>query len=382
MRAGKRGRSSLKKLTEIQKRWLWFRARNQVRRSRRSSQSSESVSPPTVQQNPNPKFIVPPTSIIAPHQYEGRGSRRKLFHYVRPPSLFSLRRNFVEVASYFQHLRHQIYRDKVKHELPRGIDFEAIETVSPGAALVMAAELYRWQLFIGRRLHAVHQDRWNPDVAYIFNNMGLFDLLDTPNAQPAKAATGSVEVLRYRSGTEVVGRKCDDMLLHLTEISGPIHAEHFIYDGLIEALKNSKQHAYSEPGQWFGVPAGTWFMSGSFDKANKILTAAVYDLGVGIPHTLPRAGMWEHIRPVISLGTTDDGQMIKAAMEYGRTRTQLPERGNGLPTMMRILDHHKGYLRIISGTGEALYDSLSKTTTSKNHKVALGGTLIEWSISQ
>ncbi|KQU90018.1 hypothetical protein ASD12_27885 [Mesorhizobium sp. Root102] len=220
----------------------------------------------------------------------------------------------------------------------------------------------------------------------MFRSLGLFDFLDTPD-RPAPVdlpASHPVQILKYRSDTDVIGAKCDDLLEHLAEISGPINADNFIYDGLIEALKNSKQHAYLEPDEWFGVAPGTWFMSGSYDRASKSLTAAVYDMGVGIPRTLPRATIWEGIRGALAAigGTTDDAQMIQAAMEYGRTRTTLQGRGNGLPTMMRILDHHRGYLRIISGTGEAIYDSVRGVITATNHRVALGGTLIEWSISK
>jgi hypothetical protein len=372
----------VKLLTEERKEWLRRRAANELKRTQRCGGASFS-STPIRPKDPNPRFPLPHSSIVPAHQYVSRGARRKLYHFVRPPGVLSLRKNFVDTAGFFQHLRHQIYRDEVKQEYPRGIDFEALNEVSPAAALIMAAELYRWQLFAKRKLSAVHQDEWNPDVARIFQDMGLFDFLDTPNARASKSATGnSIEVLKYRVGSEVIGTTCDDLLSHLTEISGPLNAQNFIYDGLIEALKNSKQHAYSEPEEWFGVPAGTWFMSGSYDKEKKVLTAAVYDLGIGIPRTLPRATIWEFIRPVLQLGSSDDGQMIKAAMEYGRTRTHQPERGNGLPTMMRILDHHKGYLRIISGTGEAEYDSVKKTINSQNHNVSLGGTLIEWSISQ
>lgn len=289
------------------------------------------------------------------------------------------------MASFFQHLRHEIYRDRVPGGILHSVAFEAIKEVSPSAALILAAELYRWQQFVNRRLSAVNHERWDPGVAKIFRNMGLFDFLQTPNMggrQASPSTDGEMEVIKYRSGVEVLGEKCDDLLKHITEISGPINAEHFIYDGLIEALKNSKQHAYLEGQQWFGVAPGTWFMSGAYDRGERRLTAAVFDLGVGIPKTLPRSGAWEHLRPYLTLGSSDDGQMIAAAMEYGRTRTHLQERGNGLPTMMRILDHHTGYLRIMSGTGEALYDSVKKTISSKNHDVALGGTLIEWSISK
>src|SRR5690606_26210167 len=144
-------------------------------------------------------------------------------------------------------------------------------------ALVLAAELFRWQMFVNRRLSAVHQDKWNPSVAHIFRNMGLFDFLQTQNITGVRefsSHSDHVDVIKYRSGTDVTGTDCDDLLKHLTEISGPINAENFIYDGLIEALKNSKQHAYTEPDEWFGVPAGTWFMSGSYYKQEKRLTAA------------------------------------------------------------------------------------------------------------
>jgi hypothetical protein len=264
------------------------------------------------------------------------------------------------------------------------IDFEALEKVTPGAALVLAAELYRWQTTISRRLLAHRKENWNPEVANVLTSMGLFDFLATPNVLETplpRDASSDVSILKYRSHTDVLGTECDELLLHLTEISGPVNADNFIYDGLVEALKNSKQHAYSEPDRWFGVTPGTWFMSGSYTKSTSTLTAAVFDLGIGIPQTLPRATIWEKIRTILSPGS-DDAQMIAAAMEYGRTRTDRQERGNGIPTMMRILDHHKGYLRILSGTGEVQYDSVTKKVTPTNHKVPIGGTLIEWSITR
>lgn len=339
---------------------------------------------PTERAVEKPRFPRPPTHVAPPGQYIARGLRRRLCHFIKPPPIFSLRRNYEAVASFFQHLRHQIYcgeRDRIRH---RAIAFEELKEISPAAALVLAAELFRWQDFIGQRLQAIHQDMWEPSVAHILRSMGLFDFLRTPNLQldqDTSAVQSDIEVIKYRSDDKVDGTKCADLLQHLTDISGPINAANFIYDGLIEALKNSRQHAYSEPNEWFGVPEGTWFMSGSYDKNRKRLTAAVYDLGVGIPRTLPRASIWEHLRPLLTL-SSDDGQMIAAAMRYGRTRTDLPERGNGIPTMMRILDHHIGYLRIISGKGEAVYDSVEKDVKSYNHSVALGGTLIEWSISK
>lgn len=311
---------------------------------------------------------------------QARGSNRVVFDFLHPPADLSLRRNHAEVTAFFSHFRNLAYNERKVF----GIEFASLRTLSPGAALMLAAELYRWQRFMGRRLNAVRQNEWDPDIRRQLQELGLFKLLATPNVPSGigpKRSTG-IDIIEYSVDTEVDGDKCGALLDCLVDIAGEIPAQNFIYDGLIEALKNSKHHAYTDPDQWFGVQPGTWFMTGSYDRDAKQLTAAVFDVGVGIPATLPRSGVWEHLRPFLSLGGhSDDANMIAAAMEYGRTRTKLEGRGKGLPIMMRLLDHHQGYLRIVSGKGEAMYDSLTKKIEKTSHAESIGGTLIEWSIT-
>lgn len=371
----------MKRLNNTRRRWLQLRAANEVRRVKRSKHGDLPPSAPVLRQKEWSKIALPDNPGPVPRSYVARANRRKLANFMVPPPIFSLRQNYEGVAAFFAHLRNAIYQERLPGEMWTAIDFEALKRVSPSAALILAAELFRWQQFTGLKLKAVRQNRWDSDVREVLSNMGLFDFLQTPNVKSRRSddAASDVRVLKYRSDTDVLGEKCDDLLGHLTSISGPVHAENFIYDGLVEALKNSRQHAYTDPDRWFGVEAGTWFMSGSFTRSKSTLTAAVFDLGVGIPATLPRTGLWENIRPFLK--GPDDAQMIAAAMEYGRSRTERQERGNGIPTMMRILDYHAGYLRILSGTGEATYDSITKSVSLKNHNVPIGGTLIEWSIS-
>lgn len=364
------------------------RARRQLRRIQsRPTNSFLSLSKPRAPVRPQHKplnRVARPLSLIAPARIIAPGSHAP-HEFIVPPSNFSLRQNYDQVAGFFSHLRSLVYNDLIFSRQPFGIEFSALKSLAPGAALMLAGELYRIQRFLGLRFSAVRQDEWNPSVRKLLHELGLFDLLATPNVQRSflPPREDDVDIIKFSVDTEVTGEKCGHLLDCLSEIAGIIPAENFIYDGLIEALKNSKHHAYSEKGQWFGVEQGTWFMTGSYDRSKKRLTAAVLDLGVGIPHTLPRSGIWEHLRPLLSLGLkSDDGNMIAAAMEYGRTRTTLKERGRGLPIIMRLLDHHKGYLRIVSGRGEAMYDSLTKTIQATSHHESLGGTLIEWSIEQ
>ena len=315
---------------------------------------------------------------------QSRGTGRKIHDFIVPPACFSLRLNHDEVVSFFSHFRALAYNERAFTQRRFGIDFAALKVLTPGAALMLAAELYRVQKFIGRRLSAVRRHEWDANVSRLLSELGLFDLLQTPNMAPAQypPRRDGIEIIKYSVDTEVIPEKCGELLDCLSEVAGSIHAENFIYDGLVEALKNSRHHAYTED-KWYGVDRGTWFMTGSYNRTEKQLSAAVFDLGVGIPHTLPRSGLWELLRPILSLGLrSDDGEMIAAAMEHGRTSTMLKERGRGLPIMMRILDHHEGYLRIVSGRGEARYDSLTKKVSAISHPESIGGTLIEWSIKQ
>ena len=109
-----------------------------------------------------------------------------------------------------------------------------------------------------------------------------------------------------------------------------------------------------------------------------------YDQGVGIPATLPLKYPKEMIHSALrNLGIigSRDGEHILAAMEIGRTRTDLPNRGRGLNDLRAFVDQSgTGNLRILSRKGEYEY-SADKSEVARNHKHSLGGTLILWSVS-
>ncbi len=378
----------LKKDYIFRKRLRLTRARDELRRRLLHSKFKPILSKgsaASVAESIN-KVVAPVGGASSPKFVEGRGIRRRPTTFIVPPADFSLRRQYDEVASFLSHLRDLTYNQMVFKKRPFAIDFSALKSLSPGAALILAAELYRIQKFSDFKLRAVKEKSWDPSIKGILNDLGLFELLQTPNilANESLGHDDAIEIIKYQVDDEVTGEKCGELLDKLAEIAGSINAEHFIYAGLVEALKNSKQHAYNESEQWFGVNPGTWFMTGAYNSHEQKLTAAVFDLGVGIPQTLPRSSLWEHVRPYYSKmgGTNDDGKMIAAAMEYGRSRTESQGRGNGLPVMMRLLDHHDGYLRIISGRGEVTYDSLTKIIQNFSHTESIGGTLIEWSIKK
>jgi hypothetical protein len=184
------------------------------------------------------------------------------------------------------------------------------------------------------------------------------------------------------SQPSVSGPLCAEALDLLKHIAGPIDSENFIYDGLVEAIKNATHHAYpADSSEWYTPCPDHWWVCGAFQTSTRKLYTSVYDAGVGIPNTLPVSGMWEEVVAVLSrLGVrSNDASLISAAMHVGRTRTDLAGRGRGLPTMMRLFDRYPGHLRVLSGRGEVIYYGNGKFD-QLIHAVPLAGTLIEWQL--
>lgn len=302
-----------------------------------------------------------------------------------PPENFSLRNNYDEVVSFLQHFRNWIYNTHRNGRERKGVDFRAIKRITPGAALILAGELFRWQVHSQQKLAPVLKEEWDPAITRIFNDFGLFEFLNTRSRKDENIAAQNddIKFIKYRHGVEVTPTECSDLLDHLTAIVGAIEAEKFIFDGLVEALNNVKHHAYPKNSGWHGVSAGTWLMCGAYSPQLKVLTAAVYDMGVGIPSTLPRSGLWEQIKGILAaFGANDDSSMIAAAMQAGRSRTGLAQRGKGLPIMMRLFDHVPGHLRILSGHGEVRYRGGDSEITRLSRPLSLGGTLVQWQIDR
>ncbi|MFH4324940.1 hypothetical protein WAJ71_20585, partial [Acinetobacter baumannii] len=74
-------------------------------------------------------------------------------------------------------------------------------------------------------------------------------------------------------------------------------------------------------------------------EVDGILTVCICDLGVGIPRSLKEnsphvnPGWFENMRNYVKelrKKYNEDSALIKAAIEIGKTRTNLPNRGKGL----------------------------------------------------
>lgn len=156
--------------------------------------------------------------------------------------------------------------------------------------------------------------------------------------------------------------------------------------GVKEAVANSVEHAYKLPRNdgFQGLAQTRWWMFTQLRDAT--FTMAVCDLGCGyratIAQTLPELFISE-IAAALK-GVNRDATAIHTAMEYGRSGTQLAERGKGSRDAISVIQKHgDGELVVFSNTGWMHYEYRDSQEVSKNHGdlgIDIGGTLVWWKL--
>lgn len=305
------------------------------------------------------------------------------------PSDFSLESNFDGVVGVLEQIRQQSKRQRNERTY---IDFREIKTISSSAALVLAAELDRWNhepLMRNRnaKLRTVDVEEWDSDVRSLLADMGFFDLLQVsgPQVNPAPDGLASrVSFVKFRTGSKVDGKAIEELrktdLMPFVGVPNRYH----LYAAVTEAMTNVVHHAYPSSSR----PARpNWWLSASRSVETGEVAIMIYDQGAGIPGTLPRK-FPEQLRSLIPESLTKDhARMIQAAHELRRSSTSQDHRGHGLGRdireYVRSLGRSSRY-RIVSLRGEYV---LEKSATGpgkdllKNHSRSLSGTLIEWKLT-
>ena len=180
------------------------------------------------------------------------------------------------------------------------------------------------------------------------------------------------------------GELAKQLRIEIETIVGERIKKHFLFEGLSEAITNVGQHAYPNANDFL---LQQWWLSASYDSANKKLGVTFYDQGAGIPKTLPRAYFFGLIKNVLEYLSWSDSKKIEAAMETGRTSTGRSERGKGLQNLIEFAKSHlEGQLSIYSLHGMyrqcfTFVGNEQKTNSiRRDHNTSIGGTLIEWSV--
>jgi len=335
------------------------------------------------------------------------GTRRKIWVSAKPdpvPALLCFDRNFEETAAFIERATTklcQVYaenRNRIRsRRTPVGWhDFASLEEITPGAALVLAAEYDRVRMLYGAaQMYAINVDDWQAQPRDLLRSLGFFDLLgiEAPPVRPDEMRT----IVRFRSDTNVNMAVASHTLIEVIELAAsaaiigvgqdPLKEFRTFLQAIGEALNNTSDHAYPDNLPTDFPNVGRWWITGAVDLDARRLTFAVYDQGVTIPRAIPYGRRFERVRRIVQTLTRRgydpddrslDGHAIAAAVRSGVSGTGLDHRGRGLGLMRDyIRNERSGRLRIVSRNGEFVACT-GRKDEYRTRSVPLHGTFVEW----
>lgn len=284
-------------------------------------------------------------------------------------------------------------------------DFTKIKSITPAAALVVAAFFDRHRQLAEMPIHVYEYEKWEPDVREALAQVGFFDLLDLQAPATAPSHPTSARIERFASESklrpEEAGRLVDTLLGYLlTAHPGCLSSDETVdrtaklFGALIEATENTRIHAYpSDTHRGFSV-LPNWWLTGSADPTQRRVTLIVYDQGISMPGSLAsfRSSRWpghdlvNRIIARFSRGDFDpddpitDHAKIRLAMRMGISSTGEAHRGKGLPVVREAIKHcQRARLHILSRNGGYLEET-GKRALSWPLTSPMVGTLIVWDL--
>lgn len=275
--------------------------------------------------------------------------------------------------------------------LPRGaynlasVNFDCLRELSTPAALVLTAELSNWEDTIRNKLSPKIK-QWNSEIYSQLHDLGFFNLFENKYSKPP-ACTGNcsdTRLVRYIKGYCGDSGKIRQLREGIHNLVGDKVAKWtFLASGLDEAITNVFHHAYPE--DWERrTREEAWYMTGSFNDTTQELKVVFYDQGASIPKTLPKSKWREEIFSLMSSEKRQDQHQLKAAVEYGRTRTEEEDRGKGLGDLLEFIKQREsGMLSILSGKGQYTFsvEGNKQVTKTSRSEYPVEGTLIVWRVT-
>jgi len=280
------------------------------------------------------------------------------------------------------------FLEKIRQRVATGgrsvrIDFRQTRLMTPAGTLLFAAELDRINVLLGTKPVRCGFYPRDHVVAQVLKHVGIFEMLGLRGG-PTHITAETVKYWKVDSGDMADGRRADDAMAgYKDRFTDP--EQKALYRGLTEAMTNCRHHAYVEQRGDGLDHVKRWWMFSQLHRES--LFVAICDLGMGIPRSLKsdRAGLLAAVMSALQmLGLREsDGNLIRAAMEVGRTRTKQEERGKGLMDMRSVLDALGGRMQIHSDGGffEFVAESgAKKASETCKDLISIRGTLVLWEV--
>lgn len=296
------------------------------------------------------------------------------------PKTLDLVSNYDETAEFIRDMRRAVLNQNRRVMLV----FNEAERIRPAALLLLLSEIHRCRLSHSPTMVTGTYPQ-SPQLERLMCRTGFFKLLNVKEPSNIKSRTFPVEYIEFRSNNKLDTAEPKRLRTELLgdSITMQPKVRSRLYRALTEAMINVGQHAYPKSSIKAHPVRNRWWLAGQVNKRKKELLITFCDLGVGIPETLPKIYTWERIRAALSLLPgirPNDGQMIKAAMTIGRSRTREEHRGRGLNDLRSLIDQaDAGELYIFSSKGRYRYRA-GGDEEAFNSNISVNGTLIKWCV--
>lgn len=315
---------------------------------------------------------------------------KQRFVVLRLPEKMNFSTDYEKTALYISLIRNfsKLKNCYKRSYILNSVLFDDLKEISTSAALVLTAELSKWDDAIRQRLRPV-VEKWDPAIFSQLFGLGFFDLFENkPRGMEQfkdKECT-EIKLVKYIKGKCGDNDKTRVLKEKIMEIVGDgVTKWTFLHSGLTEAITNVGHHAYPDR-YGYSELEKRWYLTGSYNTKTQELKIVFYDQGIGIPKSLPASQVWERVLEFLSkfplAERKKDEVMLKAAVQIERTSTGEHDRGKGLQDLLEFIRQRgEGYLSILSLKG--LYKFSMKQNKDKikseHFKNPINGTLIIWS---
>lgn len=261
--------------------------------------------------------------------------------------------------------------------------FLETEKISSESLIYLLAQMHKLRLEHGNdRITGTYPK--SPKIERLLAESGFLHALGVRARKMVGRPLSATRFVKCKTDVEMrsscIPELRDELLGDDLEMPKPIGK--MVFRALSEAMANVQHHAYEQKHLEHHQLKGRWWLGAQLSKKKNFFQLTFYDAGVGIPKTLHRKYTWEHIRGVLSLLPgiePDDAQMIKAAVELGRSRTGQDNRGKGLLDIHRLITNvGAGALTIFSRGGQYRYEPSGEAISNDGNYVE--GTLIKWEL--
>lgn len=261
------------------------------------------------------------------------------------------------------------------------LDLSRIARMRPSGAVLLLAEVDRALAKPGGAKRITVRRPQNDVVDQVMQQIGIYERLGIA----CSTAPSDESVVHWRAATGVISDGVTGGTI-LLNYDGRLAdgLTRGLYDGVVEAMTNTVQHAYDGSiGSRLkhGLGRRWWMLSHERDN---LLTVAICDLGIGIPRSLPRSKTFA-LSDVKTLWrklglNTSDASAIEVAIRLGETRTGQKGRGKGLAEIVEAVNLSDSGGVFISSNRGVLSCAPGKRHVTRNTPHSIHGTLIHWSV--